>query len=127
MFQRVLLRQGQAAKSALSARPLSTVSLSQRITVPAQSSQISRQLPPLLCRRFASTESEGGKKEENAAAASGEGAEASEAAEPTQQHLQSKEREVIELKVRLILSIGTLTYACDNIVNPGVEWPKMRR
>lgn len=111
MFQRALLRQSQATKSALSTRPLSTISFSQRIALPAQSSHISRQLPPRLCQRYASTESEGGKNGEDAAEANKEnGGKAGEATESSegdvQKQLAAKDREVVELKDKYLRSVA---------------------
>lgn len=95
MFSRALLRQSQAVKSALSVRPLTTASLSQRTTASIQSRQIAKPLPAQLWRRYASTETEGEKKEGEAAPAAEE-----EGLEALNKALEAKKQEAIELKVR---------------------------
>jgi hypothetical protein len=112
MFRRALLRQSQAAKGVVSMRSLSSVSPASRLTLRSQQqqqhpSQILQSLHPQLSRRYASTESEAGKKDE--ASSDGNGAGKAEPAQngaedpvgPLQKEVEAKNREIVDLKVKL--------------------------
>lgn len=101
MFRRALLQQSQAAKSALSVRPLSTTSLSQRITAPIRSQHILKPIAPRVWQRYSSTETEGEKKEGESSAEGKNGEQQAESAtEALQKELEAMKQEVVDLKVR---------------------------
>ncbi|KAL1956943.1 hypothetical protein VTO42DRAFT_6690 [Malbranchea cinnamomea] len=116
MFRRALLRQSQAVKPALSARPPSAVSVSRTFITPLQTHPILKPWTPRVWQRYSSTETEGEKKEQkegeekkeqNEEAAPKEGENKTE--DPTEalkKELEAKKQEVIDLKDKYLRSLA---------------------
>ncbi|KKK13252.1 putative mitochondrial co-chaperone GrpE [Aspergillus rambellii] len=98
MFQRTFIRQAQASRSLLSARPASTAPLALRRTSQLQP-QFSRPLARLPAYRFYSTENktENGENKENGPA---------EAEDPVRKELEEKKKEVVDLKDKYVRSVA---------------------
>ncbi|KAL2001034.1 hypothetical protein VTN02DRAFT_2326 [Thermoascus thermophilus] len=110
MFQRMLLRQGQIARSALSVRSTSASPLT-RASPLQQVTRSTRRLAPPAARRFYSSEAENNKekkeeeKKEEAAPAE-EGKKEEKAEDPVQKELEEKKLEVIDLKDKYLRSVA---------------------
>ncbi|EPS33749.1 GrpE protein [Penicillium oxalicum] len=105
MFQRTILRQALAARSAMtSASSTSAAPLALRRTARLQSQLPSAMRPfaPQPARRFYSTENNGEKKE---ATKEGESAETTEE-DPVRKELEEKKKEVTELKDKYLRSVA---------------------
>ncbi|PGH23527.1 hypothetical protein AJ80_02481 [Polytolypa hystricis UAMH7299] len=109
MIARTILRQQRAAKSILSFRSVSTTSLPSTRASPLQlcSQRTAKPLAPRLFQRYASTESES-KKENNEAAASGNGenGKAAEAEEALKKDLEEQSKLIIDLKDKYLRSVA---------------------
>lgn len=103
MFQRVLLRQGQVARSVLSSsRPFSTApsAIRRPSQLLPQFSQVARPLIRQPAGRCYSTEKESNGENKNAEATEGEASAESETPEdPIRKELEEKKKEAAEMKV----------------------------
>lgn len=111
MFNRAILQQRQAVKAAFSPRTVSTVSFSSRRTSPYQlSSQVTRPFNSSLLRRYASAESQGENNEKDNTKDNGDNAKPQEQEEdPLKKELEGKNKEVVDLKVRIDLPESKLS------------------
>lgn len=119
MIQRACSRQARAIYSSSNARLSSTLAASRRPAALQPISQSLRPLPPRIARRWVTTDAEEKTlpAEETVKPAPGEVPSAS-AENPLQKELETKNREIIDLKVRLVHCSAPDTPLCNLLVHP---------